>query len=79
MILTTRNACPVNVTNASAFFFAPQNPWDTLKYQQWQKVNDRMENVELVAAMGDAFSELKCQRRYFLIHTFIKEDRLRTY
>ena len=52
--------------------FVPQSPSDTLKYQQWQKTSDRIEKVELVATVGDAFSELKSQLRHFLIHTYVK-------
>ena len=43
-----------------------------MKYQQWQKIRDRTDKVELVATVGDAFSELKSQLHYFLIHTYVK-------
>ncbi len=40
-----------------------------VRYYQWQK-NERLEKLEVVATVGDAFSELKKQLKPFLIHTF---------
>ena len=53
--------------------FAPKNPSDALKYYQWQKnCNDKVEKVEVLATVGDAFNELEKQLRYFLVHTYVK-------
>ena len=53
--------------------FAPQNGDDSIKYQQWQKnCDDKVEKVEILGIVTDAFSELKKQLRYFFIHTYVK-------
>ncbi len=52
--------------------FAPNNQADILKYQLWQKNSERIEKVEVMATVGDAFNELTSQLCYFLIHTYVK-------
>ncbi len=48
--------------------FAPKNPGDALKYQQWQKnCKDKVEKIEVLATVGDAFNELKKK-----LHTYVK-------
>ena len=51
--------------------FTPSNPDDTVKYQQWQ-TDGKMEKVDIIATVGDAFAELKKKIQFFLIHTYVK-------
>ena len=51
--------------------FTPSNPDDTVKYQQWQS-DEKVEKVDIIATVGDAFAELKHQLHFFLIHTYVK-------
>ena len=50
--------------------FTLSNPDDTVKYQQWQ-TDEKMEKVDIIASVSDAFAELKTQLRFFLIHTYM--------
>ncbi len=40
--------------------FTPSNPAEIMKYQQWQ-TDDKMEKVDIIATVSDAFVELKSQ------------------
>ena len=52
--------------------FAPDNSSaDTLRYLQWQN-NTRVEKVEIIGTVDDAFSSLKSQLKPFLLHTYVK-------
>ena len=51
--------------------FAPSNGSDTVRYLQWQN-NERVEKVEIIGTVEDAFGELKKQLKPFLMHTYIK-------
>lgn len=51
--------------------FTPSNSDDTLKYQQWQS-DEKVEKVDIIATVGDAFAELKKKLHFFLIHTYVK-------
>ena len=51
--------------------FTPNNSADAIKFYQWL-TNDKIEKVELLGTVADAFSLLKKQLQPFLIHTFIK-------
>ena len=61
--------------NVKAFFdsFAPQNADNTIKYQKWQNnCSDKIEKLEIIKTVADAFSEFKKQLQYFLVHTHVK-------
>ena len=51
--------------------FIPENPADVIKFHQWL-TNDKIEKVEILGTVADAFSSLKKQLRAFLIHTYVK-------
>jgi len=51
--------------------FTPENPVDAIKFHQWL-MNDKIEKVEMLGTVADAFSSLKKQLRVFLIHTYVK-------
>ena len=51
--------------------FTPLSPAATVSYQQWQNI-EKVEKVNIVGTVIDAFIELKKQLGYFLIHTFVK-------
>ena len=44
--------------------YAPRNPTDTVRYQQWQN-NDKTERVAIKGTISDVFAELKRQLRDF--------------
>jgi len=52
--------------------FIPENPADVIKFHQWL-TNDKIEKVEILGTVADAFSSLKKQLRAFWIHTYIRE------
>ena len=51
--------------------FTPENPDDAIKFHQWL-TNEKIEKVEILGTVADAFSSLKKQLRTFLIHTYVK-------
>ena len=51
--------------------FAPSSPTTTVTYQQWQN-NDKVEKVNIIGTVGDAFAELKSKLKDFLLHTLFK-------
>ena len=51
--------------------FAPSSMTTTVTYQQWQN-NDKVEKVNIIGTVGDAFAELKSKLKEFLLHSFIK-------
>ncbi len=51
--------------------YAPSNGVATVRYHQWQN-NDRVEKVEVLGTVEDAYVELKRQLKPFLLHTYVK-------
>lgn len=51
--------------------YKPMNPTDTVRYQQWQN-KEKVEKVDIIGTVNDAFMELKRQLKEFLIHTYVK-------
>lgn len=51
--------------------FAPSNGSATARYLQWQN-SKRVEKVEIIGTVEDAFLELKRQLKPFLNHTYVK-------
>ena len=51
--------------------YAPSNPEVTVRYYQWQ-TNDKIDKVEIIGTVGDAFLDLKRLLKDFLIHTYVK-------
>ena len=51
--------------------YAPSNPEVTVRYYQWQS-NDKIDKVEIIGTVGDAFFELKRLLKDFLLHTYVK-------
>ena len=51
--------------------FTPSNAEATVRYYQWQS-NDKIDKVEIIGTIGDAFLELKRLLKDFLLHTYVK-------
>ena len=51
--------------------YAASNPEVTVRYYQWQ-TNDKIDKVEIIGTVGDAFLDLKRLLKDFLIHTYVK-------
>ena len=51
--------------------FAPSNGSDTVCYHKWQN-NERVEKVEIIVTIEDAFIEFKRQLKPFLKHMYVK-------
>ena len=60
-------ACKDRIDN-----FTPSNGSDALRYLQWQNTNSRVEKVEIIGTVEDAFTSLKTQLKPFLLHTYVK-------
>lgn len=52
--------------------YAPLNNSNPVHYQQWQRVDNRVEKVDKTGTVGDCFKELKIQVGPFLLYTYVK-------
>ena len=74
-VMNQKNACRQCETcknNLDQYKTSSKQQQMAVKYNQWQTMDKRAENMSITATVGDLFEELKSQTNYFMIHRYVK-------
>lgn len=64
--------CPNCISNIHKFSPNLLDNYTPLRYYQWQNNGGKVEKIEIISTVNDAFAVLKSKIEKFLIHTFVK-------